>query len=270
MNLFDLKKEVDAACSCADRSGRTWEEININLCLHTGGKIRRFKTYGIDINYTPKGFPAQLTVGVLEDSEVSELPLNVVNDKFIGELSKSIEFHRTNKNDPYGIGAAVSTSLSEVRRALTEALKVRKSSASKGTTTDSRKYRSVLKILDLDFRPDSHCHRCGKRWKADRLGMEDGMPYCPDCSDHRDIHASLSVVEPASAYEAVGRIKCFPWSSSNSNHAILAAESVSPDGPFSFLEELYDHVKDEPSSDDIDVLIKVSQHALGGGNSDGI
>lgn len=135
---------------------------------------------------------------------------------------------------------------------------------------DSRKYRSVLKILDLYFTPDYHCHRCGKLWKADRLCVEDGMPYCPDCPDHRDIHASLSAVEPATAYEAVGRIKCFPWCSSEANQALLAASSISPDGPFSFLEELYDHVKDEPSSGDIDVLIRVSKHALTTGSSGGV
>lgn len=134
---------------------------------------------------------------------------------------------------------------------------------------DSRKYRSVLKILDLDLTPDFHCQRCGKLWKADRLRVEDGVPYCPDCPDHRDIHASLSAAT-AAAYEAVGRIKCFPWCSSNANHALLAAGSVSPDGPFSFLEELYDHVKDEPPSGDIDVLIRVSKHTLTTGVSGGV
>lgn len=57
----------------------------------------------------------------------SENPLKEVDDKFIEELSKSIEFHQTHQDNNQGVGPAVVVSLIEVRRAFTEALKVRDS-----------------------------------------------------------------------------------------------------------------------------------------------
>jgi len=37
-------------------------------------------------------------------------------------LDNKIEFHRRNKNDPYGIGNAVKTTLEEVKAAVVEAI----------------------------------------------------------------------------------------------------------------------------------------------------
>lgn len=42
-------------------------------------------------------------------------------EKFVAALDKSIAFHRSNPNDPHGVGNAVIASLSEVRSAFVAA-----------------------------------------------------------------------------------------------------------------------------------------------------
>jgi hypothetical protein len=42
----------------------------------------------------------------------------------------------------------------------------------------------------LDGNSICHCHRCGGDWLRSEI-LESGA--CPDCPEHTDIHASLSV-----------------------------------------------------------------------------
>jgi hypothetical protein len=44
-------------------------------------------------------------------------------ESFLAGLDRAIEFHRTNQNDPYGIGNAVMVALKEVKKAYSDAFR---------------------------------------------------------------------------------------------------------------------------------------------------
>jgi hypothetical protein len=80
--------------------------------------------------------PAAVALGKLGGAVTSDAKANAVRknglsggrptnpERFCAKLSAAIEFHRTNQNDPHGIGNAVMIALTEVRTAFATAFKV--------------------------------------------------------------------------------------------------------------------------------------------------
>lgn len=89
-----------------------------------------------DMRHKPDHNPAAVSLGKLGGSKNTEpqqkarrknallggRPTNAA--RFCAKLSAAIEFHRTNQNDPHGIGNAVMVALTEVRTAFATAFKV--------------------------------------------------------------------------------------------------------------------------------------------------